>query len=116
MTRRFFLLSLFVGCYLSLIVPYTDYMRNRPFMEKLGYTPQAEVLKVVSADQKIVLAAGLVLKSLFYYGSLLEINTAKITVPPDFFTLYKTIETAVKLDPYNTDAYYFGQAVMAWDV
>jgi tetratricopeptide (TPR) repeat protein len=116
MTRRNLLLPLFIVCYLSLIIPFTGYMRSRPFLEKLGYIPQAEVLKAVSADQREVVAAGLVMKALFYYGSLVEINAAKIVVPPDYFTLYKTIETAVKLDPYNMDAYYFGQAVMAWDV
>ena len=29
--------------------------------------------------------------------------------------MYKTLETAVKLEPYNMDAYYFAQAVMVWD-
>lgn len=116
MTRRFLLLPLFIVCYLALIIPFTDYMRSRPFVEKLGYTPQAEVLKAASADQKTLVAAGLVMKALFYYGSLVEINLNKVIIPPDFFAIYKTIETAVKLDPYNMDAYYFGQAVMAWEV
>jgi tetratricopeptide (TPR) repeat protein len=116
MTLRILLLPFFVACYLALIIPFTDFMRGRPFVEKLGYTPQAEVLKAAAADQKLVVAAGLVMKALFYYGSLLEVNGAKVIIPPDYFTLYKTIETAVKVDPYNMDSYYFGQAVMAWEV
>jgi tetratricopeptide (TPR) repeat protein len=90
-------------------------MNSRPFLERLGYIPRAEVVKYSTADQKYITAAALVMKALFYYGSLVERNAAKIVAPPDFFAVYKTIETAVKLDPYNMDAYYFGQAVMAWD-
>ena len=90
-------------------------MHNKPFVEKLGYVPQAEVLKFVTADQKMFVADSLVMKTLFYFGSLVEKSTAKFILPPDYFSIYKTIETAVKLDPYNMDAYYFAQAVMVWD-
>ena len=30
--------------------------------------------------------------------------------------MYRVISGAVKLDPYNMDAYYFAQAVLVWDV
>src|SRR4051812_27991247 len=108
-------LVLLAGLYVAIIIPFTGYMREKPFVEKLGYVPRPDVLKVMSADHKNVAAAALVMKALFYYGSLLEQSTAKITAPPDYFALYKTIETAVKLDPYNMDAYYFAQAVMVWE-
>lgn len=113
--KRVIIAPTLLVCYLLLIVPFTGYMRSKPVVEKLGYVPQAEVLKFISADQKPLVAVSLVMKTLFYFGSLVEINEAKIVLPPDYFTMYKTIETAVKLEPYNMDAYYFAQAVMVWD-
>jgi tetratricopeptide (TPR) repeat protein len=112
---RYLLLPLLLAGYIALAIPFAAYMRNKPFLEKLGYIPQPEVLKFVAADQKIFLADSLVMKTLFYFGSLVEKSTAKFVLPPDYFTIYKTIETAVKLDPYNMDAYYFTQAVLVWD-
>lgn len=102
--------------YLLLIIPFTSYMRDKPFAEKLGFIPRPEVLKIIAADQKIVVADSLVMKVLFYFGSLVEKSSTKIDIPPDYFGIYKTIETTVKLDPYNMDAYYFSQAVLVWDV
>ncbi|MCM2359023.1 MAG: hypothetical protein NDI77_12805 [Geobacteraceae bacterium] len=113
--KKYIFLSMLTAGYLFLITPFTTYMRSKPFIEKLGYVPQAEVLKFVAADQKVFLADSLVLKSLFYFGSLAGRSGAELVLPPDYFSLYKTIETAVKLDPYNLDAYYFAQAVMVWD-
>ena len=113
--KRVALLFILVACYCAVLLPFTAYMKNKPFVEKLGYVPQAEVLRFISADQKYCVADILVMKSLFYFGSLVERSTPKIPLPPDYFSIYKTIETAVKLDPYNLDAYYFAQAVIVWD-
>lgn len=112
---RYLLFPLLIAGYIALVIPFAAYMRNKPFVEKLGYIPQAEVLKFVAADQKLLLADSLVMKTLFYFGSLVEKSTARFVLPPDYFTIYKTIETAVTLDPYNMDAYYFAQAVLVWD-
>jgi tetratricopeptide (TPR) repeat protein len=101
--------------YGGLLGPFTGYLKQKPVVEKLGYIPQGEVLKFISADQQQLVAASLVMKTLFYFGGLAEINRAKINIPPDHFAMYRTLEAAVKLDPYNIDAYYFAQAVMAWD-
>jgi len=114
MKKIVFLCILLAG-YLAIIVPFTTYMNNRPIMEKMGFIPRAEVMEFSAADQKYLVAAMLVMKALFYYGGLVDKNSVKIVIPPDFFSLYKAIETSVKVDPYNMDAYYFGQAVMAWD-
>lgn len=108
-------LAILLGCYLALIFPFTYYMRNKPFVEKLGYVPQAEVLKFVSADQKLLVADALVLKTLFYFGSLIEKSSAKLDLPPDYFSIFRTIETAIRVNPYNQDAYYFAQAILVWD-
>lgn len=104
-----------MACYVSIVIPFAAYMGHKPVVEKLGYVPQPEVLRFMAADQRVLVADLLVLKSLFYYGSMVEKSTAKFPLPPDYLGIYKTIETAVKLDPYNMDAYYFVQAVITWD-
>jgi tetratricopeptide (TPR) repeat protein len=113
--KKYLPLPFLLASYLIVIIPFSGYMRNKPFVEKIGYIPQAEVLRFFAADQKIQVANLLTMKALMYYGSLIEKNQAKYNIPPDYFSIYKTVETAVKLDPYNLDGYYFVQAVIAWD-
>jgi len=104
-----------VGCYVALLLPLTDYLRHKPFAEKLGYVPQAEVLKFAAADQRLLLADTLVIKTLIYFGTLVEKSSAKMDLPPDYFSVFRMIETAIRINPYNSDAYYFAQAILVWD-
>jgi tetratricopeptide (TPR) repeat protein len=90
-------------------------MRNKPYAEKLGYVPRGEVLRYLSADQKELVAASLVMKVLFYFGSLVDKSFNKLDIPPDYPAMSRSIHTVVKLDPYNMDAYYFAQATLVWD-
>ncbi|MEI6213343.1 MAG: hypothetical protein WCP10_04490 [Desulfuromonadales bacterium] len=99
-----------------MIVPFTTYLRDKPFEEKLGYVPTVAALKAVAADHKELIGAGLVMKVLMYYGGLLEKNMNKVVVPPDFMTMSRLLHGAVRLDPYNMDAYYFAQSFLTWEV
>jgi hypothetical protein len=91
-------------------------MKNKPFVEKIGYIPQPEVMLLATADQKQITAASLIMNVLFYFGGLVDLAMNKIYIPPDLSGMRNTIEAAVKLDPYNMDGYYFAQAVMVWDM
>lgn len=99
-----------------LIFPFTAYLRNKPFVEKLGYVPSVTALKSIAADHKELVAASLVLKVLMYFGGLLEKADNQLTVPPDYMSMSRLLHGAVKLDPYNMDAYYFAQGFLSWDV
>ena len=99
-----------------LIIPFTAYLKNKPFVEKLGYVPSVTALKSVAADHKELVAAALVLKVLMYFGGLLEKADNQMAVPPDFISMSRLLHGAVKLDPYNMDAYYFAQGFLTWDV
>ena len=99
-----------------LIIPFTTYLRNKPFVEKLGYVPSVTALKSVAADHKEIVAAFLVLKVLMYFGGLIEKAEAHVVIPPDYKSMSRLLHGAVKLDPYNMDAYYFAQSFLAWDV
>ncbi|MDD5106383.1 MAG: hypothetical protein PHC49_12290 [Desulfuromonadaceae bacterium] len=96
-----------------MIAPFTTYLKNKPFIEKLGYVPAVNVLKSVAVDQKELVSASFVLKVLMYFGGLAE---KQFVVPPDYQSMSRLLHGAVKLDPYNMDAYYFAQSFLTWDV
>lgn len=104
-------------CYSLLIVPFTSYMQNKPIEEKLGYVPSIKLLKPLSADQKEMVGASLVLKVLMYFGGMVgQVQEGRaITEAPDLRGMSRLLHGAVQLDPYNMDAYYFAQGFLTWD-
>jgi len=106
----------FLLLYGALILPFTAYLKNKPFVEKLGYVPSVMALKSVAADHKELVAASLVLKVLMYFGGLSEKSGNQMETPPDYMSMSRLLHGAVKLDPYNMDAYYFAQGFLTWDV
>lgn len=110
------LLLIFILLYLLVLFPFTAYLKDRPVAVKLGYMPDAEAIRMVSGDQRYLLAEYSVVKVLFYFGTLLEKQQNNITIKPEYYNMFKTLETAVKLDPYNMDAYYFTQAAFTWEI
>lgn len=115
MKRGVAVLAALLVIYALLIGPFSARMKNRPLLEKLGYLPDPVVMRIVSADQKPLAAAGLVFKTMMYYGGLPE-GGQKKSFPPDFAGMGQTLSTVTRLDPYNMDAYYFGQATLVWDM
>lgn len=119
MTKRFPVLILLVGLvsYCLLIGPFTSYMRNKPIEEKLGYVPSIKVLKPLSADHKELTGAMLIFKVMMYFGDLVakqqdpEVATRQL----DLQGMSRLLHGAVRLDPYNMDAYYFAQGFLTWD-
>jgi tetratricopeptide (TPR) repeat protein len=116
---RHFPITLFlVGllCYCVVVGPFASYMRNKPIEEKLGYVPSIKLLKPLSADQKELVGASLVLKVLTYYGGIVGKAEQKVVAaPPDLKDMSRLLHNAVQLDPYNMDAYYFAQSFLTWD-
>ena len=115
--RKFYLLiPLLSLCYILAVFAMADYMRSKPFVEKLGYIPSVNTLKVISADHKQFLSSALIMKVLIYFGGLIEKAGNKLQIPADYPAMSRTIDAALKLDPYNMDGYYFAQGILAWDV
>jgi hypothetical protein len=110
------LLCLSILAYTILIIPFASFMREKPAVEKLGYVPRVEVVQGVSADQKELIGALLVAKVIMYFGGLMDKRSNTIPLPPDYPAMSRIIHGAVRLDPYNMDAYYFAQAILVWDV
>ena len=110
--------ALLVGllAYGVVLGPFTAYMKQKPIEEKLGYQPSTNVLRYASADHKELVGASLVMKVIMYFGGLSEKQQANVIVqPPDYARMSSILHGAIKLDPYNLDAYYFAQSFLTWD-
>ncbi len=112
--------SLFLALLILVLISVTrfqvDWLAERPIAVKLGYTPAAEVQRLLAGEHRLALSEMSVIRVLFYFGSLVDKWRNQIMLPPEYFNMYKTVETAVKLDPYNMDAYYFAQSAFTWEV
>lgn len=119
MQMRFPLSMLLLGLlgYGLILGPFVTYMRSKPIEEKLGYTPSIKILKPMSADQKELVGASLVMKVLMYFGGIIgkEQEGKANVAPPDLPGMSRLLHGAVQLDPYNMDAYYFAQGFLTWD-
>lgn len=108
-------LSLLVA-YGLLIMPFARHMKSRPVAVRLGYMPHSSVLKLALGDYKQLLAQHSVVRVLFYFGTLIDPDKRNIKDKPEFFHMFTTLQHAVRLDPYNLDAYYFTQAAFTWEL
>ncbi len=109
----------FIGlvlAYALLILPFSDYLKSRPVQVKLGYLPHPQLLRVASGEHGPTTAAMVVLRVLFYYGTILQKFQENNIIRPEFVNMYKTLQGAVHVDPYNMDAYYFAQAAFTWEL
>lgn len=91
-------------------------MRERPAVVKLGFTPSPMTLELTSGEHRYIVAEMIALKVLMYFGSLVNEWKNQIFLPPEYFNMFRTLDTVLHLDPYNADVYYFAQAVFTWDV
>lgn len=103
--------------YAALIIPFTDYMTQKPVEEKLGYIPNLQVVRLLSAEQKELAAASLLMKVIMYFGGVVGKQAENVvTQPLEYREMDRVIQVALQLDPYNNDGYYFAQSVLVWDM
>jgi tetratricopeptide (TPR) repeat protein len=102
--------------YLFLILPFTTQLKTRPVEVKLGYMPHPQLLKVISGEHAASISELLTLKVLFYFGTLLQKFQENVIIRPEFYNMFKILQGAIHLDPYNMDAYYFAQASFTWEL
>jgi tetratricopeptide (TPR) repeat protein len=109
-------MAVLLGMYLATLTPFTTYLKSKPSVEKLGLIPRAEFVKAISVDQKQLLSSVIVARVILYFGSLMDKDSAKLPIPPDYPAMSRAVHAALALDPYNMDCYYFAQAILVWDV
>lgn len=85
--------------------------RNTPPAERLGYLPSFEVAYFSSLEYRLLVSELIFYNATFYYGGALDNPKER----PDFARMFKYVNTATRLNPYNIDPYYFGQAILTWD-
>jgi len=104
--------------YLLLVVPFATHLRNRPLQIRVGYVPEAAVIKYLTADQRYLVADWVIIKAVYYFGELLEKAKGPnlYASEPDYPGMFRILQTGLRVEPYNADAYYFAQAVYTWDV
>lgn len=115
MTMRL-LCGALLSVYALLVIPFADLQKNRPVEVKLGYLPHAQILKVASGEHRATVAGMIVMRVLFYFGTVMQKLQENVIVRPEFLNMYRNIQTIVDLDPYNMDSYYFAQAMFTWDL
>jgi hypothetical protein len=99
-----------------LVIPFSTYLKKRPVEVKLGYIPHPKVLKAASADHALLVAESAVVKVYFYFGTLSQVFSDNIIHRSEYLNMFRTLLTALHLDPYNEDAYYFSQAAFTWEL
>jgi tetratricopeptide (TPR) repeat protein len=115
--RPFICLLIGLLAYALVLGPFTTYMKQKPIEEKLGYLPSTNVLLYASADHKELVGAFLIMKVIMYFGGIFQNQQANVVEqPPDYQRMSGILHGAVKLDPYNLDAYYFAQSFLTWEV
>jgi len=113
---RKFLFFVLIALYLPVAVLIGADLKNRPVEVKLGYVPEGRLLKYLPRDQQPMISQWFILKVIFYFGTVIDHWFQQDMVQPEYYTMFKTVETAVILDPYNMDAYYFAQAAFTWEL
>jgi len=94
----------------------TKSMQQRQSLVKLGYVPNGKLVEAIAGDQKLGVAALYTLKSIIYYGELVQQWQQGNRQTPELANLFRFLESSVRLDPYNMDSYYFAQAAFTWEV
>jgi tetratricopeptide (TPR) repeat protein len=101
------ILLFFVQGYIS------SFLRGRTLEEKLGYVPSKRVLRMVVLDHQSLMSSWLLFKVITYYGGKIDPKIGSFK-DIEYYNMYRFIDAATDLDPYNIDAYYFAEAVFTW--
>jgi tetratricopeptide (TPR) repeat protein len=94
----------------------SDRLLDRPTVLKLGPVPHSALVKALSAEHSVYLAFRTVTRVMFYFGSFFDDDPNRLQKVPVYASMYNHLLHAIRLDPYNMDAYYFAQAAFTWEV
>ncbi len=115
--KYFVILFVFLIALYAVFIPqFRTNMVKRPLFEKLGYTPHGKFYKIMLGEFRWFMGEYLTFKSIIYYGGKVNFIQRRQFNKVEYYNLYRTISTAILLNPYNEDAYYFAQATFTWDV
>ncbi len=113
--RYAILILSFLGMVLYIPI-FSSTMHNRAATVKLGFVPHGKLYKAVLGNFRWFEGDYYTFKATIYYGGKANDVMHHRYGNVEYYNLYRTIKTAIILNPYNEDAYYFAQAAFAWDV
>lgn len=114
MLRKIVLLALIL-IYAGFVPTVTKYLGSEYRSVSIAFPPSHKILKAVSLDYQLVVGQYLTVKVLTYFGGR-NIEKQPHLTRNEYYIMYRNLETATRLDPYNIDAYYFAQSILSWDV
>ncbi len=91
----------------------SSFLKGRTLEEKLGYVPSKRVLRMVVLDHRSLMSSWLLFRVITYYGGKIDPKIGSFK-DIEYYNMYRFIDAATDLDPYNIDAYYFAEAVFTW--
>jgi tetratricopeptide (TPR) repeat protein len=94
----------------------SKHLTNRSIEEKLGYIPSRKVLKAAAFDHKALFGDWLFFKVMTYYGGKIDPKLSGTGRDIEYYNMYRFLDAASFLDPYNVDVYYFTEAVFTWGI
>ncbi|PKN13754.1 MAG: hypothetical protein CVU69_00855 [Deltaproteobacteria bacterium HGW-Deltaproteobacteria-4] len=117
MKRYLVTASCVLVAYLAILGPFTQAMKEKVTAVKLGISPHPKVLQVLFPDYQEFLAASSLGRIIQYYGALVDpaADPGKVLRVADYPAMSRAVHSALHLDPYNMDGYYFGQSILVWD-
>lgn len=103
--------------FLVILGPFTREMEQKAYAVKLGMIPHPTVLQLLFPDYQEFLAANILGRIIQHYGTLTDdyASPGKLQLAADYPAMSRAVHTALRLDPYNMDGYYFGQSILVWD-
>lgn len=109
--KRFFCLGIGLLILIPSLLSLSTLRKSISVPERLGYKPTFEVVYFTSLEYRYLLSELLFYDAVFYYGSIVD----KPSQRPDYLMIANYVDTATRLNAFNIDAYYFGQAILTWD-
>lgn len=111
---------LFLAVSFVCLVIYMPYfmqsIEKKPVSAKLGFVPQGRLYGALLGEFRWFEGDYYTFKSVIYYGEKTKDIAQQNYNSVEYYNLYRIIETAVLLNPYNEDAYYFAQGAFTWGV
>lgn len=116
--KRYLVMALcLLVAYLAILGPFSRAMHQKPYTVKLGLIPHPKILQLLFPDYQQLLGANILGRIILYYGTITDDVAApgKLQLSADYPAMSRAVHAALRLDPYNMDGYYFGQAILVWD-
>lgn len=113
--KRWALLVPAVSLYFLLVPSLAHYLTTEHQKIAISFPATKNVLKAVSLDQGFLIGEYMVVKVITFFGGR-STPDAQPLKQGDYAIMYRNLDVATALDPYNNDAYYFAQATFSWEV